>query len=195
MIAGSCAGSKELIKRIKTLRTFLGNMADAWTGWLLMRSLETLKVRMDCQARNAGVIAGFLQRHPMVERVHFPGILKEDDPQSAIFKKQCLNAGAMISLDIKGGRAEAYAFLDNLKVIKLAVSLGGTESLAEHPSTMTHTDVDAIEKRDLGITDKMLRLSIGVENVEDLLWDVNQALEAAGKQKVETETNSILQPG
>ncbi len=179
VIAGSCAGSKELIKRIKTLRTFLGNMADAWTGWLLMRSLETLKVRMDCQARNAETIAGYLSRHPMVEKIYYPGLLEESTTQYATYRKQCTNAGAMITFDIRGERKEAYAFLDNLKVFKLAVSLGGTESLAEHPATMTHTDVDPNERITLGITDKMVRLSVGIENVDDLLWDLDQALAAS----------------
>ena len=194
VVAGSCAGSKALVKRIKTLRTFLGNMADAWTGWLLMRSLETLKVRMDCQARNAEVIAGFLQRHPMVEKIYYPGLLKEGCRQSEIFKKQCTNAGAMITFDMKGGLKEAFAFLNNLKLIHLAVSLGGTESLAEHPGTMTHIDVDPEERNALGITDKMVRLSVGVENVEDLIWDLDQALAASsGKPKAQTEPKEVLE--
>ncbi len=194
VVAGSCAGKAQLVKRIKTLRTFLGNMADAWTAWLLMRSLETLKVRMDCQARNAEVIAGFLQRHPMVERIYYAGLLKEGCSQDVIFKKQCTNAGAMLTFDIKGGRNEAYKFLNSLKVIHLAVSLGGTESLAEHPGTMTHIDVDPEERRALGISDKMVRLSVGIENVEDLIWDLDQALAAASvKSTVGSKPQSILE--
>jgi methionine-gamma-lyase len=194
VVAGSCSGSKDLIKRIKTLRTFLGNMADAWTGWLLMRSLETLKVRMDAQARNAEVIAGFLQRHPLVEKIYYPGLLKEECSQYKIFKKQCTNAGAMITFDIKGGRNEAFSFLNGLKLIHLAVSLGGTESLAEHPGTMTHIDVDPEERNALGITDKMVRLSIGIENVEDLIWDIDQALAAvSAKSTVGSEPHGVLE--
>jgi methionine-gamma-lyase len=194
VVAGSCSGSKELVKRIKTLRTFLGNMADAWTSWLLLRSLETLKVRMDTQARNAEVVAGFLKRHPLVEKIYYPGLLTEDCTQDKIFKKQCTNAGAMITFDIKGGRNEAYAFLNNLKITHLAVSLGGTESLAEHPGTMTHIDVDPGERNALGITDKMVRLSIGIENVEDLIWDFDQALAAVStKPKVGSEPHGVLE--
>ncbi|HEY6952679.1 MAG TPA: cystathionine gamma-synthase family protein [Bacteroidota bacterium] len=194
LVAGSCAGTAEYIKRIKTLRTFLGNMADAWTGWLLMRSLETLKVRMDCQARNAEVIAGYLQRHPMVEKIYYPGLLKESCSQFKIFKKQCTNAGAMITFDIKGGRCEAYKFLNSLKVVRLAVSLGGTESLAEHPGTMTHIDVDPEERRALGISDKMVRLSVGIENVEDLIWDLDQALAAvSATAKSGKEAGGVLE--
>ncbi len=194
VVAGSCSGSSVLIKRIKTLRTFLGNMADAWTSWLLMRSLETLKVRMDCQARNAEVIAGYLQHHPMVEAIYYPGLLKEGSLQQKIFKKQCLNSGAMITFDVRGGRDAAYAFLNNLKIIHLAVSLGGTESLAEHPATMTHTDVDPEAQKELNINDKMVRLSVGIENVEDLIWDIDQALAAsAAKVGIKIEQTKVLE--
>ncbi|HET9131998.1 MAG TPA: PLP-dependent transferase, partial [Terriglobia bacterium] len=113
--------------------------------------------------------------------------------QSGIFRKQCSNPGAMITFDIKGGRNEAYAFLNNLKIIHLAVSLGGTESLAEHPATMTHIDVDPEERQMLGITDTMVRISVGVENVEDLIWDLDQALAAAsGKPKAQAEPSGVL---
>lgn len=178
VIAGAAAGSTALIKRVRSLRTFLGNLSDPWTGWLLMRSLETLKVRMDCQLRNAGVVADFLQSHPKVRKVYYPGLLDRSDPQYRIFARQCVSAGAMIAFEINGGEREAFAFLDSLKVIRLAVSLGGTESLAEHPQTMTHSDVEPGEQRLLGITESMVRLSIGIENVEDLLWDLGQAFAA-----------------
>lgn len=194
VIAGAVAGSSDLIKRVKTLRTFLGNLSDAWTGWLLMRSLETLKVRMDCQARNAETIAGYLQRHPMVEKIYYPGLLKETDPQYRIFKKQCTSSGAMIAFDIKGGEKEAFKFLNSLKVVKLAVSLGGTESLAEHPATMTHSDVEPEERQLLSITDKMVRLSVGIENVEDVIWDLDQAFAAvSGDKPVGHETRGMLE--
>ena len=178
VIAGAVLGTKEIIKRIKTLRTFLGSMAGPWTGWLLLRSLETLKPRMETQARNAKHVAEFLQQHPKVEKVYYLGFLDESDPaQYAIYKKQCLSAGAMVSFDIRGGEQEAFRFLNNLKLIKLAVSLGSTESLAEHPATMTHCDVPDPEKIELNISDRLIRLSVGVENHEDLIWDITQALE------------------
>ncbi|MCS7073624.1 MAG: cystathionine gamma-synthase family protein [Bacteroidia bacterium] len=178
VIAGACLGSKELIKRVKGLRTFLGNMAGPWTGWLLLRSLETLKARMDIQARNAETVASFLNQHSKVEKVYYLGNLTEADGYSyQIKQKQCLSNGAMISFDIKGGEKEAFRFLNSLKLIKLAVSLGSTESLAEHPATMTHADVDEQEKRELSITDKMIRLSVGIENAEDIIADIEQALE------------------
>jgi methionine-gamma-lyase len=179
VIAGACLGSNELIKRVKGLRTFLGNMASPNTGWLLLRSLETLKARMDIQASNANKVADFLNNHPTVEKVYFLGNLSEKDgEQFNIKNRQCLTNGGMISFDVKGSEKEAFKFLNSLKLIKLAVSLGSTESLAEHPATMTHIDVDSTLKKELSITEKMVRLSIGVENHEDIIYDIKQALDA-----------------
>jgi len=191
VIAGACLGSHELIKRIKTLRTFLGNMAGPWTGWLLLRSLETLKVRMECESKNAIQVADFLDHHPNVEHVYYLGLISPEDPQYAIYTKQCLSPGAMVSFDIRGGEKEAFTFLNNLKLIKLAVSLGSTESLAEHPATMTHIDLSEEERQSMSITDKLIRLSIGVENIDDLLEDIGRALckveEITVKQRMKEE--------
>ncbi|KXK03708.1 MAG: cystathionine gamma-synthase family protein [Ignavibacteriaceae bacterium] len=181
VIAGACLGSSDLIKRVKGLRTFLGNMASPNTGWLLLRSLETLKARMDIQASNAVKVAEFLSKHPLVEKVYYPGNLTESDGEQYNIKiRQCITNGGMISFDVKGSESEAFKFLNALKLIKLAVSLGSTESLAEHPATMTHSDVDAQLRKELHITEKMIRLSIGVENYEDIIWDINQALDSIG---------------
>lgn len=176
VIAGACLGSKELMARVKGLRTFLGNMAGPWTGWLLMRSLETLKVRMDQQAANARFVAEFLQSHPKVEKVYYLGFLESERDQE-IVRRQYTSCGAMISFDVKGGEAEAFRFLDSLQLIKLAVSLGGTESLAEHPQTMTHADVPEEDKNVMSITERLVRLSVGVEHHEDLIADIRQALD------------------
>lgn len=176
LIAGAVLGSALLMKRVRTLRTFLGNMTGPWTAWLLMRSLETLKVRMTKQAENAEKVAEFLQNHPKVEKVYYLGNLKPDDPQYAVFKKQMTSAGAMLSFDITGGEKEAFSFLNNLKLIKLAVSLGSTESLVEHPATMTHSDVSEEDRNLLGISEKLVRISIGVEHYSDIIWDIEQAL-------------------
>jgi methionine-gamma-lyase len=178
VIAGVCLGSAELIGQVKNLRTILGTVAGPWTSWLLLRSLETLKLRMTSQMKNARYVANFLAEHPKVERVYYLGHLAEDDPQFAIYRKQCLAPGAMIAFDIVGGEQEAFRFLNALQLIKLAVSLGGTESLAEHPATMTHSDVDPAERSAMGIGEQMIRLSIGVEHPEDLISDLEQALEA-----------------
>lgn len=178
VIAGACLGSKAMIKRIKTLRTFLGNMAGPWTGWLLLRSLETLKLRMEEQARNAQIVAAYLQSHPLVKHVYYLGLLTEADKgQYEIYKKQFLSPGAMVSFDIEGGEEGAFAFLNNLKLIKLAVSLGSTESLAQHPATMTHVGMPEHERLEMNITGSLVRMSVGVEHVDDLLWDIEQALE------------------
>ncbi len=177
VVAGACCGSNEVITRIKTLRTFLGNMPGPWTGWLLLRSLETLKVRMEQQALNAIKVANFLNTHPKVEKVYYLGLIKKGTSEYEIYQKQYSSPGAMISFDIKGGEAEAFRFINNLKLIKLAVSLGGTESLVEHPATMTHAGVDPEHKKEMSITEKLIRLSIGVENSDDIIWDIAQALE------------------
>jgi methionine-gamma-lyase len=178
VIAGACLGSKQLMARIKGLRTFLGNMAGPWTGWLLMRSLETLKVRMEQQATNAKFVAEYLRNHPKVEKVYYLGFINEtgNDREKDIFARQYTSAGAMIAFDVKGGEAEAFKFLDSLKLIKLAVSLGGTESLAEHPQTMTHADVPEEDKNVMFISEKLVRLSVGVEHYSDLITDIEQAL-------------------
>ena len=177
VIAGACLGSKELMGRVKGLRTFLGNMAGPWTGWLLMRSLETLKVRMDQQATNAKFVAEYLRSHPKVEKVYYLGFINEvgTEREKDIFKRQYTSSGAMIAFDVVGGEAEAFKFLDSLKLIKLAVSLGGTESLAEHPQTMTHADVPQEDKRVMHISEKLVRVSVGVEHYTDLITDIEQA--------------------
>jgi methionine-gamma-lyase len=176
VIAGACLGSKEHINRVKQLRSVFGSMADPWTTWLLMRSLETLKIRMETAVEGAKVVANFLNNHTKIQKVYYLGLLNETDSQYSIFKKQCLSPGAMISFEVKGGEAEAFKVLDSLKMIRLAVSLGGTESLAEHPAAMTHSGVEPDKRLEFGITDNLLRLSVGVEAPEDIIWDLDQAL-------------------
>ncbi len=176
LIAGAVSGNKEVISRTKILRTFLGNMAAPHTGWLLMRSLETLKIRMEQQAINAKEVAIFLKNHPKVEKVYYLGFIPENTEEFNVFKRQYSCAGAMLSFDIVGGEKEAFKFMNALKLIKLAVSLGGTESLVEHPATMTHVGVDPSCKHELFITEKLIRISVGVENHADIIWDIEQAL-------------------
>lgn len=182
LIAGAVSGSAEMIGRLKGLRTFMGNMMSPHTAWMLTRSLETVKLRMDKQAENAEKIAAFLASHPAVEKIYYAG--RPGTPRDrAVFKKQCLGKGAMLSFELEGGETAAFAFLNNLHLIKLAVSLGGTESLAEHPYTMTHADVPAAEKEAIGIKKNMVRLSVGVENVDDILHDLSMALEKSSLRK------------
>jgi methionine-gamma-lyase len=178
LIAGAVMGTSEVIGRVKTLRTFLGNMISPHTAWMLLRSLETLQIRMERQQANAIEVAKFLSSHPKVEKVYFLGEGGSSSQQSQeIFKAQCLGPGAMISFDIQGNEQTAFKFLNNLKLFKLAVSLGSTESLAEHPATMTHVDIPPADKIKMNITEKLIRLSIGVEDPKDLISDISQALQ------------------
>lgn len=177
VIAGAVLGNKELMTRVKTLRTFLGNMAGPWTGWLLMRSLETLKIRMEQQQANAMEVAHFLKEHPKVDSVNYLGLIAKDSPDYQLFQKQYEGPGAMLSFLIKGGEQEAFRFLNALKLIKLAVSLGSTESLAEHPKTMTHAGMEEEQLEAFGISDSLIRLSVGVEHAQDIIYDINSALD------------------
>lgn len=178
LIAGAVLGSREDVDAVKGTRTFMGNIAGPFTGFLLMRSLETLKVRMIQETENAKILASFLKDHPKVSRLSYLGLLEEGDPGYDIFQRHCTGAGSMIAFEVHGGEAEAFRFLNALKLIKLAVSLGGTESLAEHPGAMTHSDIPAEDQLNIGITPAMVRISVGLEDPEDLIADVGQALDA-----------------
>ena len=179
VIAGAASGSAEVMLPIRTLRTFMGTMAGPWTGWLLLRSLETLKMRMTAAMKNARYVADFLSEHPKVDEVHYLGHLAEGTPMFDVYQRQCVAPGSMISFDVHGGEAGAFRFLNALTMVKLAVSLGGTESLAQHPGSMTHADIPPADQARMGITAGMVRLSVGVEHFEDLIADLAQALERA----------------
>ncbi|HVT72451.1 MAG TPA: aminotransferase class I/II-fold pyridoxal phosphate-dependent enzyme [Lacunisphaera sp.] len=171
------ANDPALLQAIAQHRAMLGGMPNPYTAWLLTRSLETLKLRSEQQQRNAGHVATFLAAHPKVREVRYLGLLSPGDPEYAIYRRQHSGPGSLISFYIRGGEAEAFAFLDHLKVFKLAVSLGSTESLAQHPAAMTHSGLTPEDKRHWGVTDDLVRLSIGIENHQDLVWDLQQALE------------------
>lgn len=178
LIAGAVLGDQERVGAVRGMRTILGTMADPWTGWLLMRSLETLKLRMTSQMKNARYVADFLDDHPKVRKVHYLEFLDGDDPQQPVYRKQCLSAGSTFSFEVEGGEAEAFRLLNALRLAKLAVSLGGTETLMQHPGTMTHSDIPPEHQRAIGITPAMVRISVGVEHPQDLIADLEQALEA-----------------
>jgi len=179
VIAGAVLGSEAVMLPVRTLRTFMGTMAGPWTGWLLLRSLETLKMRMTAAMKNARYVADFLAAHTKVEAVHYLGHLAQSHPMYELYRRQCVAAGSMISFDIRGGQEAAFRFLNALRMVKLAVSLGGTESLAEHPGSMTHADVPPADQARMGMTPGLVRLSVGVEHYEDLIADLAQALDAA----------------
>jgi methionine-gamma-lyase len=178
LIAGAVLGDQERVETVGGMRTILGTMADAWTGWLLMRSLETLKLRMTSQMKNARYIAEFLAQHPKVTKVHYLGFLQEGDPQHDVYRRQCLAPGGTFSFEVDGGEAESFRLLNALKLAKLAVSLGGTETLMQHPCTMTHSDVPPDHQQAIGITPGLVRISVGVEHPDDLIADLEQALQA-----------------
>ena len=178
LIAGSCSGSRAKIDPVRGMRTILGTMCDPQTTWMLMRSLETMKLRMDAADGNARKVAEFLRGHSRVRSVWYLPFLPEKHPDRAVFERQCRSAGSTFSFEVEGGETEAFTVLDHLEVIKLAVSLGGTESLASHPASMTHSDISAQEQARLGITPSLIRLSVGIENSDDLIADLDQALAA-----------------
>jgi methionine-gamma-lyase len=156
----------------------MGGICDPNTAWMLLRSLETLELRMDRAGTNAEKVCAMLRDHPKVETVGYLGFLEEGSRQADIFNRHCTGAGSTFSLYLKGGEREAFAFLDALKIAKLAVSLGGTETLASAPAAMTHLSVPDERKQALGISDNLVRISIGVEDRDDLIADFTNALNA-----------------
>ena len=179
LLAGVISGSEELIGRIKKVRSLMGNMGNPFESYLLTRSLQEIHLRTAKQLKNAKKIAEFLANHEKVESVFYLGLLKnKNNYQYKIYRKLKLRPGAMISFNIKGGKEEAFRFLNALQMIGLAVSLGATESLAEHPYFHTHAGVSALDKRRSGITENMIRLSVGIEHYEDIIKDLQRGFGA-----------------
>jgi methionine-gamma-lyase len=166
------------VRAIKKWRGSLGTQLDPNSCWMLMRSLETLDIRMRRANENGRIVAEYLAQHPKVARVHYLGNLQAGDPRKPVFDRQCTAPGSTFSFDIKGGEKEAFALLDHLQIMKLAVSLGGTETLISHPASMTHSGVARELREEIGLTDALIRISVGIENVEDLISDLAQALDA-----------------
>lgn len=180
LVAGGVLGTKAHINTIRLMRNTIGTICDPNTAWMLLRSLETLELRMSRAGENAAKVCEFLASHPKVEKVGYLGFLErgDDQRQADIYRRHCTGAGSTFSLYLKGGEKEAFAFLDSLKIAKLAVSLGGTETLASHPAGMTHLSVPEARKQALAITDNLVRISIGVEDADDLIADFENALKA-----------------
>ena len=178
LVAGSAVGSKAAIGPIRMMRNVIGTITDPHTAWMLLRSLETLELRMSRASENAKRVCEYLAAHSKVERVGYLGFLPEGSRQADIFRRHCTGAGSTFSVIVNGGEAEAFRLLDNMKLVKLAVSLGGTESLASHPAAMTHLSVPQARKDELGISPNLIRVSIGVEHPDDLIADFEQALAA-----------------
>jgi methionine-gamma-lyase len=178
LIAGGASGAREWMAPVRRMRSTLGTMCDPHTSWLLMRSLETLKLRMEASARGAIAVAAFLRDHPKIDNVWFLDFLPEGHPDRAIHERQNTSAGSTFSFEVRGGEAAAFRLLDRLQVIKLAVSLRGTETLASHPAAMTHSGMPPEDLARFSITPSLIRISIGVENPDDLIADLAQALDA-----------------
>ncbi len=164
----------ELSEKVQFLLNAMGTCASPFDCWLVLRGIETLPVRMKRHEENATAIAGFLSRHPSVERVYYPGL--KSHPGHEIARRQMSGFGGMVSFELKGGIDMVNGFLRKIKIFSLAESLGGVASLAEHPATMTHASVPREHREKAGITDGLVRLSVGLENIDDLIEDLSQAL-------------------
>jgi methionine-gamma-lyase len=178
LVAGAVTGSQALVDRMRMMRNTIGTICDPNTAWMLLRSLETLKLRMEAAGTSAAKVCEFLRDHPKVETVGYLGFLEPGSRQADIYARHCTGAGSTFSLYLKGGEKEAFAFLDALEIAHLAVSLGGTETLASAPAAMTHLSVPDERKQALGITPNLVRISIGVEDPDDLIADFANALNA-----------------
>ncbi|MCC3359689.1 methionine gamma-lyase [Bacillus sp. REN16] len=176
VIAGLVVGKSDFIHQVAmTTKKDIGGIMSPFDAWLLLRGLKTLPVRMDRHCDNTEKIASLLKNHKNVEQIFYPG--NTESPAYEIMKKQMLKAGGLISFTIKGSKKDAQNILNRLKLIKIAVSLGDTETLIQHPATMTHAVVPEDARLKMGITDNLIRLSVGLEAWEDIWEDLNQALE------------------
>ena len=178
LVAGGVVGTREVVGPIKRLRGALGTQLDPNTAWMIMRSMETLSLRMHKSSQNAALVASFLRTHAKIAAVNYLGFLAADDPRQAVFKRQCESAGSTFGFTVKGGEAEAFRLLDSLQVIKLAVSLGGTETLNSHPASTTQSGLPKETRDRIGINDALIRISVGIEDAGDLIADLGKALDA-----------------
>lgn len=177
LTAGVVCGGADDIDHLRHLRYRVGTTASPGTAWMLTRSLETLRIRVERQTTNATKVAAFLSSHPKVASVNHLSLLAEDDPRRVIFDKQCLGPGAMISFEVVGGEPEAFRFLNGMRLVNLAVSLGGTESLASHPWTTSHSTMSPAAKKAVGVSEGLIRFSVGIESADDLVADLANALD------------------
>ena len=178
LLAGSITGRYALIEPLRMLRTTWGNHLDPYTAWLVTRSLESVHVRTERAMANARGVAEFLRNHPKVAGVTYLGFLPEGSRKREVYDRQCKTAGSTFSFHLHGGEAEAFRMLDRLRLLKLAVSLGGSETLICHSASTTHYAVAPEQRLAGGITDGTMRLSVGLEHIDDLISDLAQALDA-----------------
>ncbi|MEW6434714.1 MAG: cystathionine gamma-synthase [Myxococcota bacterium] len=172
----TCTNDPALAERISFLQNAVGGVTGPMDSFLVLRGVKTLHLRMERHAQNAAKVADFLVKHPRVTKVTWPGL--ESHPQYALAKKQMKGFGGMMTFEIKGGLEAARKFLKAVKVFACAESLGGVESLIEHPAIMTHASIPKENREKLGISDGLIRLSVGIEDAQDLIDDLKQAFEA-----------------
>jgi cystathionine beta-lyase/cystathionine gamma-synthase len=166
----------ELTQKVQFLSNAMGTAQSPFDAWLVLRGIETLAVRMRQHLKNAAAVADFLNGHPAVQKVYFPGL--KSHPGYRVAKKQMNGFGGMVSFEIHGGPEAAKRFLRKTRVFALAESLGGAASLAEHPATMSHASMPDEYRKQIGIKDELIRLSVGLEDIDDLIDDLRQALES-----------------
>jgi methionine-gamma-lyase len=173
-LGGIIVGSKNFISESRKTLALTGGVTNPFNAWLIIRGLKTLALRMDRHSENAIAVAKFLNDHPKVKKVLYPGL--PSNPQHELAKKQMRGFGGMLAFEINGGIGEAYTIMEKVKLCRCAVSLGDTATLVEHPATMTHRVISQEERLRLGITDGLIRLSVGIEDANDIIADLNQAL-------------------
>ncbi len=156
----------------------MGTILSPFDSYLVLRGIKTLAVRMREHERNALRLASYLEKHPKVDKVNYPGL--KSHPQHALAERQATGHGGMLSFEIKGGLKEANRFLENVKVFALAESLGGVESLIEHPALMTHASVPRELREQAGLTNSLIRVSVGIEHIDDLIADFDRAFKKIG---------------
>jgi cystathionine gamma-lyase len=178
VVGGAVIGSKELLQPIAFYQNAAGGVPGPFDAWLTLRGLKTLAVRMDRHCANARELAVWLKKQPQAERVFFPGL--PEHPGHELAKRQMRDFGGMISVRVKGGKEGALRFMTHTKLFSLAESLGGVESLVCHPATMTHASIPADVRQARGVDDGLVRLSVGIEEVDDLREDLARALRAVG---------------
>ena len=174
LIAGAVTGSKEDMERVAKKRILFGGSLDPMGAFLLMRGMKTLDVRMERHNHNALEVARFLENHNKVERVHYPGL--PSHPQHELAERQMRGFGGMVSFEVAGGRAGAERLLRSVRLIKRATSLGGADSLVSMPLNSSHSSLTPAERERLGIRDSLVRLSVGIEDVQDIIDDLNRGL-------------------
>lgn len=179
LVAGGVSGRKDLIGRLKLMRGALGSQLDPHSSWMIARSMETLVLRMERAARTGSTVARWLAANPHRKvRVHHPELI-DDEAYQAAYRRQCTGPGSTFAFTLEGGREVAFRFINALTLFKSAVSLGGTESLLCHPASTTHSGVPAEVRAQVGVSEGLIRVSIGLEHEEDLIADLDQALKGA----------------